>query len=267
MSGSYCIGLDAHSVETEIAVVTPSGRVRERRRVPTTIPAIGEVLTTVPRPRRVVLEESTIADWLWRNLSSMADEMVVCDPRRNRSIGGAEDKDDPRDALELAQLLRGGYVKAVHHPESLERITFKVQVGMYHDRVRQRVREANRIGGVLRRFGVMVGESGFRSEEMRSQLLARLPTDRYLHADLELAWSGYDLVSAQVKEYRRRLTERAGREEGCDAGWSCPGSAGCGGQRCSCTWTRRGGSRRRRRCGGIWGSACVGVRAATSRVG
>src|SRR5262245_55274468 len=91
MKPAYCVGLDAHSVETEIAVVTPTGWVRERRRVPTTIPAIADVIAAVPRPRRVVLEESTLADWLWRNLTGLADEVVVCDPRRNRSIGQAED--------------------------------------------------------------------------------------------------------------------------------------------------------------------------------
>ena len=213
MDRSYCIGLDAHSAETEIAVVTPAGRLRERRRVPTSIVAIAAVLAEVPRPRRVVLEESAIADWLWRNLSDCADEVIVCDPRRNHAIGHAEDKDDGRDALALAQLLRGGYVKPVHHPKSLDRITFKVEVGMYHDRVRQRVREANRIGGVLRRFGVMARESSFRSEPLRSVLLGRLPADPRLHQDLELAWSGYDVVAAQVKEYRRRLTARASQEE------------------------------------------------------
>lgn len=213
MKSAYCVGLDAHSVETEIAVVTPSGRLRERRRVATTIPDISEVIAAVPKPRRLVLEESTLADWLWRNLTNLADEVVVCDPRHNRSIGEAEDKDDKRDALALAQLLRGGYVKAVHHPESQGRITFKVQVGMYHDRVRQRVRESNRIGGVLRRFGVMACEKDFATEEARSLLLSRLPAESMLHADLKLAWSGYDVVASQVKEYRRRLTERSGHEE------------------------------------------------------
>lgn len=213
MNGSYSIGLDAHSAETEIAVVTPGGRVRERRRVPTTIPAVSEVIAGVPRPRRVVLEESTIADWLWRNLKGLADEVVVCDPRRNHSISDADDKADPLDALELAQLLRGGYVKAVHHPESQERITFKVRVGLYHDRVQQRVREANRIGGLLRRFGVMAREADFQSVESRLLLMSRLPADEGLHADLQLAFSGYDLVASQVKEYRRRLRERSAGEE------------------------------------------------------
>ena len=77
----YCIGLDAHSGETEVAVLTPAGRVRDRQRVATSVTKLREVVAAVPRPRQVVLEESTIADWLWRNLRDLAEDVVVCDPR------------------------------------------------------------------------------------------------------------------------------------------------------------------------------------------
>ncbi|MBI1916970.1 MAG: transposase [Planctomycetes bacterium] len=79
--------------------------------------------------------------------------MTVCDPRRNHLIAKDSDKDDPIDAEKLAQLLRGGYLKAVHHPQSLERAVFKQLVLLYHDRVRQQVREANRVMAYLRRHG------------------------------------------------------------------------------------------------------------------
>ena len=213
MERTYWIGLDAHSAETEVAVLTPGGQVRERRRVVTALPQLRAVIAAVPRPRRVVLEESTIADWLWRNLKDLAEEEVVCDPRHNRLIGGAEDKDDRRDAEALARLLRGGFVKRVHHPESLTRITFKEHVALYHDRVRQRVREANRLGGMLRRYGIAAREKDFADPERRPQLFERLPDDELLRASLELAWFGYDGVATQVVECRKHLVLRAREEE------------------------------------------------------
>lgn len=212
MKGSYVIGLDAHREETEVAVLTPAGQVRERQRVPTSMLKLRQVVSAVPRPRRVVLEESTIADWVWRNLRDWADEVVVCDPRRNRSISGGDDKSDRRDAEELARLLQGGYVKPVHHPESIERIVFKELVGLYHDRVRQRVREANRIGAMLRRFGVMAREKDLADPDRRAELLERLP-DGLMRANLELAWVGYDTVAAQVRACRQRLVRRCRQED------------------------------------------------------
>jgi transposase len=213
MKGSYCIGLDAHSGETEVAVLTPAGQVRGRQRVPTSVLQLRRVVSAVPQPRRVVLEESTIADWLWRNLLPVADEVVVCDPRRNRSISGGDEKCDRRDAEELARLLQGGYVQRVHHPESIERIIFKEHVGFYHDRVRQRVREANRIGAMLRRFGVMAREKDLADPDRRAELLKRLPDDGLMQASLELAWFGYDAVATQVQECRKRLVARCRQEE------------------------------------------------------
>jgi transposase len=212
MTRVYWIGLDVHTAFTEMAVVSASGRLVERRRLATTIPAVQAALAAVPAPKRVTFEEGPLADWLWRELRGAAEEVVVCEPRRNRLISQGDDKDDPVDAAALAQLLRGGYVKAVHHPESRERATFKQHVSWYYDRVRQRVREANRIGAVLRQWGVFVRETEFRTPAARAALMERLPADDLLRQDLAEMWQGYDLVAGQVRASRRRLTARAQAE-------------------------------------------------------
>ena len=58
----YTIALDTHCAFTEIGVLTPGGRMRERGRCATTIPALAEEIGRVPRPRAVVLEEGPLAD-------------------------------------------------------------------------------------------------------------------------------------------------------------------------------------------------------------
>ena len=209
----YYIGLDVHCSFTELAVVTPTGRLIKRQRCATTIPALREVLDTIARPRSVALEEGPLADWLWRNLHGHVETLTVCDPRRNRLIAKDSDKDDPIDAEKLAQLLRGGYLKAVHHPTSLERAAFKQLVLLYHDRVRQRVREANRVMAYLRRHGVFVPEKAFADEQDRAALQQRLPPARSIAANLALLWQSYDLAAQQVRALRRRLVEAAKQEE------------------------------------------------------
>lgn len=209
----YSIGLDTHSRTVEMAAQSPSGQKVRRDRCSTTIPAILAMVQAVPKPRRIALEEGPLADWLWRSLREHGETVTVCDPRRNRLIAADSDKDDPIDAAKLANLLRGGYLKEVHHPASLERAVFKQHVGLYRDRVRQRVREANRIIALLRRHGVVVRERAFADPAKRAELVERLPASKLLRADMQLLWKSYDGMVHREAWMRRRLVRRAREEE------------------------------------------------------
>ncbi len=213
MQRCHYIGLDVHCSFTELAVVTQAGRLTKRQRCATTIPALREALQAIARPHAVALEEGPLADWLWRNLHDHVEALTVCDPRRNRLIAKDADKDDPIDAEKLAHLLRGGYLKAVHHPQALERAVFKQLVLLYHDRVRQRVREANRVMAYLRHYGVFVRAQAFADPGERPALLRGLPSLRRIAANLERLWDSYDLAAGQVWTMRRRLVEAARQEE------------------------------------------------------
>jgi transposase len=213
MKRSYCIGVDVHCAFSELAVLDPSGQLVQRGRCATSIPALTAELQKVARPRCLVIEEGPLADWLWRNLRTHVEEMVVCNPRRNRLIAQEGDKDDPLDAEKLAQLFRGGYVKAVHHGESGKRALLKQHVALYHDRVRHRVSEALRIGSLLRRHGVFVREKHFVARADRAAILARLPKSRVLRSDVRLLWKGYDVAAAQEAWMRRQLVRLAKEEE------------------------------------------------------
>jgi transposase len=171
------------------------------------------LLQEIAKPRRLVIEEGPMADWLWRNLRTRVEEMVVCEPRRNRLIAEGGDKDDPVDAEKLAQLLRGGFVKAVHHPETLERSVLKQHVSLYHERVRHRVAEAHRVRCLLKRHGIVVKEKDFAIAENRAHLVALLPANATLREDVDLLWKSYDLAGEQENVFRRRLVQLAKKEE------------------------------------------------------
>lgn len=212
MRRAQFIGLDVHCQETEIAVLTQSGRLTKRMRVATTIPTLVEALRSMGPPGEVVLEEGPLADWLYRNLRAYVDRLTVCDPRRNHLIAKDSDKDDPIDAEKLARLYRGGYVKAVHHPQSFDQAVFKQQVGLYHDRVRNRVRQANRVMAQLRRHGVFVHERAFAEPSSRSKVLAGLPKSKILRLQIECLWDGYDVAVEQVGAMRAVLVRLARKE-------------------------------------------------------
>jgi transposase len=208
----HYIGLDTHCHSTDLACLSEGGRVTTRWQGPTTIPSLVEAIEGIPRPRALTFEEGPLADWLYRNLSSHVDKIIVAHPRRNALIAKDSDKDDPIDAEKLAQLLRGGYLKAVHHPESLDRAIFKQHIGLYHQQVWQRVRQANHVLAQLRRWGVFVNEAAFAEGEGRKDLWKLLPKNPILQEDLSCLFASYDAAVEQESKMRRRLIQLARRE-------------------------------------------------------
>ena len=212
MATGHIIGLDTHCVFTVAAVLDGRGRLVRQQRLPTSIPELRALIEGVRRPRRVVLEEGPLADWLVRELRPCAEAVVACDPRRNAHIAKDGDKDDPLDAQKLAQLYRGGFVTPVHHPASVERAAFKQLVGLYHDRVRNVVRQGNRLLGQFRRHGAFATQAALQDPGARRALVDRLPT-KALQSGVELLLGAFDQAHADVRRLRRLVREVARAEE------------------------------------------------------
>ncbi len=109
------IGADVDCKMTEPAVER-NGKIVTRDRVPTDIRSISSSLNYIPGKKVMVIEEGTMAGWLYRNLKPKVVEFIVCDPRRNKLISCDGDKDDRIDAGDLAMLLRGGYSCVGYQP-------------------------------------------------------------------------------------------------------------------------------------------------------
>ncbi len=211
MSVIHFIAFDVHCATTEMVAMTASGRITKRGHYPTTIPALVEAVQSVRRPRNLTFEEGPLAGWLKRNLQRHVDELVVCEPRRNSLIAKDSEKDDPIDALKLAQLYRGGYVKPVHHPETLGRAVFKEHVIFYHKSVRERVRLVNQAIAQCRQHGVIVQESQLVSGEKRDKVLLLLPKNDLLHFDMKWLLHTYDAAVEREKACGKELVRRARR--------------------------------------------------------
>lgn len=115
------IGLDLGRATTDAVVLNGQGEQSLRRRVKTREAALVELMQSIPGPKRVVLEECQMADWVTRALRPHVDEIIRCQPQHNRLISQAENQDDYLDALHLAELLYLNKLKAAHHPEALYR--------------------------------------------------------------------------------------------------------------------------------------------------
>ena len=212
----HYIAMDTHSYNTEICVKTRANKPGRHFKVPTTISDIRDVIESIKRPRYLCFEEGPLAGWLYRNLKEDVDGILVSDPRKNAWISKAGDKDDPIDANKLGDLFAGGYLRSVHQSQDADREVFKQLVCRYHERVRRRVSEGNKIVGWLRRWGVMVIAKDFDNQSSRKELLERLPAEAQLEpvrAGLKLMLESYDQLCKQEDRLGRLLEQRAKKEE------------------------------------------------------
>lgn len=178
MRTEYFITMDTHCRTTDVCIKTAGGKLVRRQRVSTGIPQLRALVESVPRPRRVAFEEGSMAGWLSRNLRNHADELIVCDPRRNAHVAKDGDKDDPIDAEKLNNLYRGGFLKPVYQAASDQQAASKQMVGMYHDRVAHRVSEGNKLLALGKRWGVLLKRSdllGHDGLELLARQLAGVP--------------------------------------------------------------------------------------------
>ncbi len=110
------VGLDVHAETISICVRDRDGKIVDECVIPTTAAAVRRYF-----PRRVgvvvTFEEGPLASLLFRLLVNRVDDVLVCNPRYNRLLLSGP-KSDRIDAAKLAELLRLGGLRRVHHDET-----------------------------------------------------------------------------------------------------------------------------------------------------
>ena len=140
------IGMDVHSTITEACVRNDKGVVILRRRIATRADELEQFMHSIKGPKRVVLEEDQMADWVTRVLKPHAEDVIRSQPQHNKLISGSEDKWDKMDAAALSELLYMNRIKPVHHPEEKYR-TLREAVRAYWIASRDLTRAKNRLKG------------------------------------------------------------------------------------------------------------------------
>jgi transposase len=204
---TYYIGADVHTNNTELAVEYRR-KIVQRYSVPTSIPAISAVLSSIQGKKILAMEEGPMAGWLYRNLHKKVDQFVVSEPRRNKLISSEGDRDDKIDAGKLAVLLRGNFLKAVHHTSDDHRAHLKHWINLYHDRIRDGVRDINKIRACCRMHGVRIPRKVVRNPVRRHQWLSELDNP-VLKAQLHMLWIGYDATREQVELAKKQFSSYA----------------------------------------------------------
>src|SRR6476661_4419506 len=151
----YFAGLDVSMAETHICVVTRTGAVIHKAKVPSTLTDIAAELAQLPACRRILFETGRMAPMLYHGLSQLGLPVVCVESRQAyqalRSL--ATHKTDRNDARGLAHLARTGFFKPVH-VKSLQAHALPSLIIARKKLVGQRVTLENQIRGLAVVFGI-----------------------------------------------------------------------------------------------------------------
>ena len=153
MISTKYIGMDVHKESISIAVMNVAGKVVMECVIETKASMILQFIDGLRGDVQVTFEEGTSAAWLYDLLKPHVSKLVVCDPRKNKSMREGN-QNDKIDARRLAELLRLDHLTPVYHGEHGLR-TLKEMVRSYLTitkdlaRVKSRVKAIYRVGPFL----------------------------------------------------------------------------------------------------------------------
>lgn len=198
----HYISMDSHITTLDFAALDEAGRVIKQARVPTSAKNMISFIRSVPKPRTVYMEEGTLAAWSLETCVAHGERLVITDPRQNHWIGSSKKKDDRVDALKLAQLARGGYVKEIVHPLG-DRRRFRELMMAYHDNQRSQTRVKNKLKAKFRQNGIPCPGETVYSPRHRQAWIDRLPRHPTPLLIMESLWAQLDgLEKEEVKILR-----------------------------------------------------------------
>jgi transposase len=142
------IGIDVHSSTCTFCVLDAQGVELDNRTIATNGRLILDYVKSFGDHVIIAFEECDLSCWLFNILRPHVRKIIACNPAANVQYKRA--KTDKLDARNLAQLLRGDFLRPVFHDGS-EREKFRMLVSGYDDTVQESTRLQNRIKAIKRR--------------------------------------------------------------------------------------------------------------------
>jgi transposase len=147
------VSLDVHKEKTQFTVALTTGEIVAEKVVETRAEELRREVAQVSGPKRVVLENSGWSAWIRDAVKDVAEEVIVCDPTRNKLISKAENSNDERDAERLGLLSRAGALHPIYVPPEPYR-TLRSLVQHDWNLTQELTRNKLRIKAFCRRAGV-----------------------------------------------------------------------------------------------------------------
>jgi hypothetical protein len=192
------IGLDVHAASCTMVIVGDSGNKLARHVVETNAKLLVDLIKGVARPRYLCFEEGTQSAWLYEVLSPHTDETVVTIKRVRVSC---ENKDDDRDALDLAEKLRTNSVEVRVYKQLGNFGRLRELCRVHRMQVQDSVKVQNRVLALYRSRGTRTDRSVFGTKS-RQDWIGKLPARMQTAAETLLR--PYPLATSCAARRRRR---------------------------------------------------------------
>jgi len=206
---TYC-AMDLHHKHTVIEAQSGNGRILLHRDGPTEPSYLITAVKEVRGPKGVVIEEGPMADWAMRQVRPYVEEVIICDPRRNRLITDDGDKTDHLDPGKLIELYRLGALRPVHHPQRQSMMDLRGWVWAYHDQVELVTAAKNKLKAAFRMAGIQYDGVNVYSSEGRANMLKKL-TRASVRERISVLYGNLDDLRARRDRLHQRLKRIATR--------------------------------------------------------
>jgi transposase len=113
----WCVGIDLHKdTLTACIYCRCCGEHTFKKLACKCRTQIAEYFAALPRPHIVAIETVGFYRWLWEMLEPIVEELVLADATQARALAGRRLKTDREDALNVAELLADGRLRACYAP-------------------------------------------------------------------------------------------------------------------------------------------------------
>jgi len=194
--------MDVHKESISIAVRNAAGKIVMESLIETKASMILQFIDGLRGDLHVTFEEGTSAAWLYDLLKPHVTKLVVCDPRKNKSMREGN-QNDKIDARRLAELLRLNHLNPVYHGEHGLR-TLKELVRSYLTVTRDLARVMSRVKAIYRSWAIPCSGKQVYAQCHRAEWLAKI-TEPGVHRRAEFYYQQLDALRGLRREVRRDL--------------------------------------------------------------
>ena len=219
---SHYVGLDVSLKEVSVCVLDDDGCVVWRGSCPSTPESIAATVRQhAPEVLRLGLETGSLSPWLARGLENMGLPVVCLDARQAKAVLSLRiNKSDPNDAHGLAEIVRSGWYREVQ-VKSQSAYQLQGLVGARAQLVKTKIDLGNQIRGLLRTFGLLVGQASGKKFDQRVQEL--LVDEDDLRPPIEALLVCWRRVCEQIGVLDKRLHAVAKRSPSIRCLMTAPG--------------------------------------------
>jgi transposase len=211
--GSYYIGLDVSMKETFICVLDSKGNVYKEHSIESDPQKIASYIHNLKKPiEKVGLESGGLSHYLVSGLRQFDIPAYCIDARKIKAFLSTRiNKTDKNDARGIADVMRCGIYKEVHH-KSKESVETNIELTARRLIVDERTKVSNSVRGLLKTFGIRLGNVG-RAEFVSRAKDAISDLDSKSQIAFEALLNCYKVLHEQIKSFNQRIKAQVKKDD------------------------------------------------------